>query len=561
MKQPLLILLVTLATLALALAACTVTNSTDAVNDNLSEATMGLIPAPMHIEGGSGECLVGPRTGVVVGTDMAGAGLVARHLNQWLWRATGVAGPGAVAEETMIVLMGPAEPGGAGQIEYGPEGYRLEVTPGRIVIRASHAAGLFHGFQTLRQLLPAESELPAENYRSWKVPAVVVRDRPRFRWRGMHLDVGRHFFPADQIYRFLDLLALHKFNVFHWHLTDDQGWRIQIKKWPKLTDIGAWRSESPKKGARKEGDGKPYGGFYTQEQIRRIVAYARERFITVVPEIEMPGHAQAAIAAYPQLGNTEEDLEVRTRWGVSRNVFNVDDQTFAFLEDVLTEVIDLFPGKFIHIGGDECPKEQWNASEAAKTRMQGEGLANGQELQSWFIRRIAAFLAKKGRQLIGWDEIQEGGLPPGATMMVWRSWDLGVKAVKQGHDIVMSPTSHCYFDHYQGDPKGNPSPEPEAIGGLLPLEKVYAFEPMPPGLTEEEQRHVLGAQGNLWTEYIWDWDKLMYMAFPRACAMAETTWSPAARKDYEDFLARWHVHARRLEILGVNYRTVTELPR
>ncbi|MHC4512137.1 MAG: beta-N-acetylhexosaminidase [Planctomycetota bacterium] len=544
---------ISLATIALA--GCTVTDPHNAVNDKENVAAMGLIPAPMRVELQSGKCLIGPRTRVVVGTDMAGAAVVARHLNQWLWRATGVASAGYVAEETMIVLMGGAEPGREAD-QYGAEGYRLEVTPGRIVIRASQAAGLFYGFQTLRQMLPAEAELPAKDYRSWLVPAVVVHDQPRFQWRGMHLDVGRHFFPTDEIKRFLDLLALHKFNTFHWHLTEDQGWRIEIKKWPKLTEVGAWRKESPKKGARKEGDGKPYGGYYTQEQVRDLVAYARDRFITIVPEIEMPGHAQAAIAAYPQLGNTEERLEVGTRWGASPNVLNVNDETFAFLEDVLTEVIGLFPGEFVHIGGDECSKKQWKASQVAQRRMQEEGLANEQELQSWFIRRIESFLNQKGRRLIGWDEIQEGGLAPGATMMVWRSWDYGIKAVQQGHDIVMSPTTHCYFDHYQA----NPEHEPEAIGGRLPLEKVYAFEPVPKELTEAEAKHVLGAQGNLWTEYIWDWDKLMYMAFPRTCAMAETTWSPAAGKDYEDFLARWRIHARRLDVLGVNYRTVTAGP-
>ncbi len=555
MRHPLSISLAALATIGLA--ACTVTNLQDPIHDRDTVAALGLIPIPAHVERRPGECVIGPRTRVVLAADMAGGKMVARQMNQWLWRATGVASEGAPDEETMIVLMGDTDPE-PGAVDYGPEGYRLEVTPGRIVVRASKAAGLFYGYQTLRQLLPAESQLRAAGYRTWEVPALVVQDQPRFSWRGMHLDVGRHFFSAGQIKRFLDLLAMHKFNTFHWHLTEDQGWRIQIKKWPKLTEVGAWRKESPKRGARDEGDGKPYGGFYTQEQIRDIVAYARERFITIVPEIEMPGHAQAAIAAYPQLGNTEDRLEVGTRWGVSRNVLNVNDETLAFVEDVLTEVIDLFPGLFIHIGGDECPKEQWKASEAAQRRKENEGLKTEEQLQSWFIGRVEDFLTQHQRRLIGWDEIQEGGLPVQATIMVWRNWDYGIRAIKQGHDIVMCPTSHCYLDYYQADPKQ--VQEPEAIGGLLPLEKVYAFEPMPEGLTEDEAKHVLGAQGNLWTEYIWSWDKLMYMAFPRACAMAETTWSPAERKDWEDFLARWRTHARRLDVLGVRYRPVAEQP-
>ena len=433
----------------------------------------------------------------------------------------------------------------------GDEGYVLDVTPEGIILTARAPAGFFYGIQTLRQLLPPEAETTSPTpEHPWRIPAVHVEDLPRFSWRGMHLDVARHFFPAADVKRFLDLMALLKLNTFHWHLTDDQGWRIEIKRYPKLVEIGSRRAESPKAGARTEGDATPHEGHYTQDEIREVVAYAAERFITVVPEIEMPGHAQAAIAAYPELGNTGEPLEVRTRWGVSRHVFNVEDETFEFLENVLDEVMALFPGTFVHIGGDECPKDEWKASAKAQARMKAEGLEDEHELQSWFIRRIETVLAAHGRRLIGWDEIQEGGLAPGAAMMVWRSVQYGIEAVRQGHDVVMSPTSHCYFDYYQGDRRH----EPEAIGGLLPVERVYAFEPVPPGLTAEEARHVLGAQGNLWTEYMRDFDHVQYMALPRAAALAEVVWSPASRRDLDDFQRRWRRLEVRLSILGVNFR-------
>ncbi|MEN8151304.1 MAG: beta-N-acetylhexosaminidase, partial [Planctomycetota bacterium] len=408
--------------------------------------------------------------------------------------------------------------------DLGPEGYRLEVTPERVEI-VGPPAGLFRGTQTLRQLLV-----------DGRIPAVRIADRPRFAWRGLHLDVGRHFFPVEDVKRYIDTLAFFRMNTFHWHLTEDQGWRIEIKRYPKLTEIGSKRAESPTPGARNQGDGKPYGGFYTQDEIREIVAYAAERFVTIVPEIEMPGHAQAAIAAYPELGNTGEPLTVRTTWGVSKHVYNVEDSTFEFLTNVLDEVMELFPGEFIHIGGDECPKDEWKASAKAQARMKAEGLEDEHELQSWFIRRIEKHLNANGRRLIGWDEIHEGGLAPNATVMLWRSWAFTpVEAVRLGHDVVMSPNSHCYFDYYQGPAEH----EPEAIGGHLPLDRAYSFEPAPAELTDAETGRVLGGQGNLWTEYMPDMDHVFFMAYPRGAALAEVLWSPREDRDFEDFLRRW----------------------
>jgi len=435
----------------------------------------------------------------------------------------------------------------------GPEGYRLEVKADSVEISAFKPAGVFYGIQSLRQLLPVESFRKAKvDGIAWTAPCVTVEDQPRFSWRGLHIDVGRHFMPKEFLLKFIDLIALHKMNVMHLHLTEDQGWRIEIKKYPKLTSIGSKRKETMA-GHYEENryDGTPHSGFYTQDDIREIVKYAEDRFVDVMPEIEMPGHSQAAIAAYPELGNTGKQLEVGTHWGVYDNVYNANDTTIHFLQDVLTEVLSLFPSKFIHIGGDECPKTQWHASPEAQAKIKQLGLKDEHELQSWFIHQMDAFLAAKGRRLVGWDEILEGGLAPGATVMSWRGEQGGIAAAKAGHDVIMTPGDSTYFDHYQSrDHKA----EGVAIGGFLPLEKVYAYEPVPKELTAEEAKHVLGAQGQLWTEYIPDAKRLEYMAFPRACALAEVLWTPAKEKNYPDFLTRMSAHLERLSILDVNYR-------
>lgn len=440
-----------------------------------------------------------------------------------------------------------------------PEHYTLDVSPGRIQITAAHPAGIFYGMQSLRQLLPAEfdytdySRVPASV--KWLIPAVTIRDEPRFAYRGMHLDVGRHFMPVDFVKTYIDMLALHKMNTFHWHLTEDQGWRIEILQYPKLTEIGAWR-DSTLIGHYNSGryDNIRYGGYYTQDEIREVVSYAHERFIHVIPEIELPGHASAALAAYPQFGCTDlnNEYKVQSTWGIFEEIFCPTEETFEFLQNVLTEVMYLFPGTFIHIGGDEAMKNRWKTSSIAQGVMQREELADEHELQSYFIRRMDAFLVENGRRLLGWDEILEGGLAPGATVMSWRGESGGIAAARMRHDAVMSPTGYAYLDYYQADR----SVEPLAIGGFLPLEKVYSYEPIPADLEVELHHHILGAQVNVWTEYMKTPEKIAYMAYPRAFAMAEVVWSAQSDRSFEDFLDRLKHHLKRLDVLGIGYRPI-----
>ncbi|MBX2978832.1 MAG: family 20 glycosylhydrolase [Flavobacteriales bacterium] len=424
-----------------------------------------------------------------------------------------------------------------------PSGYSLVVTPERIELEAADGAGIFHGVQTLIQLLPQGGTEAG-------IPCMRITDHPRFSWRGMHLDECRHFFGIDFVKKYIDLMARYKMNSFHWHLTEDQGWRIQIKKYPQLTALGAWRRGSQiGPYAAQTFDTLRYGGFYTQDQIREVVAYAAARHITIVPEIEMPGHAMAALASYPHLGCTGGPYEVQRGWGVFDEVFCAgNDSVFTFLEDVLTEVMDLFPGPFIHIGGDECPKTRWKTCPECQSRMQTEGLKDEHELQSYFIRRMERFVNSKGRKIIGWDEILEGGLAPNAAVMSWRGTEGGIAAAKAGHYAVMSPGSHCYFDHYQGDPAN----EPVAFGGYTTLQKVYSYEPVPAELKPKEQQYILGAQGNVWTEYILSPEHVEYMAVPRMLALAEVLWTPKEQRDEADFMRRLEGEFPRLEQLGVN---------
>ena len=439
----------------------------------------------------------------------------------------------------MVVVLGLATNKGLAA-----EGYELTVTPEGCAIHGADAAGVFHGVQTFMQLFPAPGTA------SPAVPCVLIRDQPRFAWRGMHLDVGRHFMPADFIKRYIDLLARYKMNRFHWHLTEDQGWRIEIKAYPKLTEVGAWRNGSmvgPYRDQRY--DTLRYGGFYTQDEIRDVVAYATSRHITIVPEIEMPGHALAALAAYPEYSCTGGPFEVAKGWGVFDDVFCPTDATFTFLENVLTEVMDLFPGEYIHIGGDECPKERWNKCPKCRKRMKAEHLKDEHELQSYFIGRIGKFVNSKGRKIIGWDEILEGGLAAEAAVMSWRGTEGGIAAAKQQHNVVMSPGTHCYFDHYQGDP----AQEPLAIGGYTTLQKVYSFEPIPVELDSAEARYIMGAQGNVWTEYINTPQHVEYMVLPRMMALAEVLWSPKEKRNEKDFLRRTEAEFPRLTRMGVTY--------
>ena len=439
----------------------------------------------------------------------------------------------------------------------GAEGYRLESTAKSVTIRAAAPAGVFYGMETLRQLLPTAVFRSARvDGIAWTVPAVSIDDSPRFTWRGGHLDVARHFMPKEFVKKYIDLLALHKMNRFHWHLTDDQGWRIEIKQYPKLTAVGGWRPETlighePGNPALMTFDGQPYGGFYTQDDIREIVAYAAERFVTVVPEIEMPGHSQEVVAAYPELGCTTDHVDPRTHWGVSPYLLNADDSTITFMQNVLGEVLQLFPGPWIHIGGDEATKEQWKASTEIQARIAALGLTNEADLQGWFISRMDAYLTSHGRRLVGWDEILQGGLAAHATVMSWQGVNGAVAAARAGHDAVLTPSATTYFDHYQSRDTAH---EPLAIGGFLPLDTVYTWEPIPPALEPQFASHILGIQGQLWTEYLPDPKAVEYMAYPRMSALAEVAWTPAAARHVDDFHARLAVHLERLTALDVRFR-------
>jgi len=513
-------------------------------------AEICVIPQPASLEMQPGSFTVRADTAIVAGAAAREAG---HYLAAALKPSTGYSLKvidGADGGDNSVVLAIDA-----GLSRLGEEGYSLEVTPRRIVVRASQAAGVFHGVETLRQLLPpAVYAREVQKGVTWSVPCLRIEDQPRFRWRGALLDVARHFQPKEVVLKFIDLLALHKMNSLQLHLTDDQGWRIEIKRYPELTRIGSRRSQT-RVGHERDGkgfDGKPHGGFYTQADIREIVAYARERHVRVVPEIEMPGHTQAAIASYPELGNTEEKLEVGTSWGVYKNVLNVNEKTIHFMQGVLEEVMALFPSEFIHVGGDEVPTEQWQASPAAQARMRELGLKREVELHGYFIRRMDEFLTSRGRRLVGWDEILEGGVAPSAVVMSWRGSKGGITAARAQHDVVMAPNTHTYFDYYQAKDPG----EPLAIGGFLPLETVYSFDPIPSELTAEEARHILGTQGQLWSEYLKTPEQLEYMAFPRLTALSEVAWTPKERNEYPGFLKRLRIHEERLRQLGVNFRPV-----
>ncbi|WP_220133451.1 beta-N-acetylhexosaminidase [Nonomuraea soli] len=438
--------------------------------------------------------------------------------------------------------------------DLGPESYRLAVRTATVLVEAGDAAGAFYAAQTLRQLLPpAAFRRGSIGETGWTLPPVTIEDRPRYGWRGVLIDVARHFLPKNDLLRYVDLLAAHKLNVLHLHLTDDQGWRVEIKGLPRLTEVGAWRRESPL-GARQHGvfDGRPHGGYYTQDDLREIVAYAADRFVTVVPEIELPGHAQAAIAAYPELGNTRRPLEVATRWGVSCNVVNAEDSTLDFYRTVFDQVMEIFPGRYVCVGGDECPKEQWKRSPSAQRRIRELGLRDEDELHAWFVRQIGEHLAARGRKLLAWDEILEGGLPPGATVAAWRGGAGAITAARAGHDVVTSPFDRLYLDFRQAEGGDEPVP----IGSVTTLRDVHAFEPVPAGLEEEHAGRVLGSQAALWTEHIDSPRALDYMAFPRLPAFAEVMWSPPGG-DFDDFRTRLGHHEPRLAALGVEYRKDT----
>jgi hexosaminidase len=545
-----------------------------------------IIPRPAQLEARSGEFIINHTTTIIVPFAQTALKAIvdtfAHQLNRSSGLSIAIRNTSKTAQENREV--------GPNLIQFLPsrdttlseEGYRIDVTDKLVTIEAANPKGFFYAVQTLYQLLPPEvlggerrkghgTEgvlLPhAPSPMLLAIPACRIEDRPRYTYRGMNLDVSRHFFHVAFIKKYIDLMALHKFNTFHWHLTDDQGWRIEIKKYPKLTQIGSHRPETiighyddydP-----QIFDGKPYGGFYTQAEIREVVRYAATRFINVVPEIELPGHALAALAAYPELGcspksPSNEPYHVSTKWGVFDDVFCPTEKTFTFLEDVLTEVMALFPSQYIHIGGDECPKTVWRKNAFCQQLIKRQKLKNESELQRYFVIRIDKFVTSKGRRIIGWDEILEGDSPklrlsPKATLMSWRGIKGGIKAAQQQHDVIMTPGQFCYFDHFQGDPEM----EPTGFGGSLPLAKVYSYDPTPAELSPADATHILGVQGNLWTEYIPTPDQAEYMLWPRAAAMAEVAWTPVALKNYDDFTRRLSTHFERLIELNVNYaRTI-----
>lgn len=448
-----------------------------------------------------------------------------------------------VKAQTGIELQVQAGEGGKGGIVLqlglandNPEAYQLKVDASQVVISSPSEAGVFYGIQTLRKAVDVAEGSNVE------LPAVEIKDQPRFGYRGMMLDVGRHFFSMDEIKTYIDMMALHNINRFHWHLSEDQGWRIEIKKYPKLTEIGSMRKETVIGHNSGKYDGKPYGGFYTQEQAKEIVAYAAERYITVIPEIDLPGHMQAALAAYPELGCTGGPYEVWTQWGVSDNVLCAgNDQTIQFIKDVLAEIVEIFPSEYIHVGGDECPKVKWSTCPKCQARIKALGLKSDnkhtkeERLQSYVIHEAEEFLNSKGRKMIGWDETLEGGLAPNATVMSWRGEAGGIEAAKQHHDVVMTPNTYLYFDYYQSK---DTETEPMAIGGYLPMERVYSYEPMPKSLSPEEQKYIVGVQANLWTEYIPDFKQVQYMVLPRMAALCESQWCAPEKKNYEAFLQR-----------------------
>lgn len=425
----------------------------------------------------------------------------------------------------------------------GNEGYKLSCNDEGIRLEANKGAGLFYAVQTLFQIISADGKT---------VPHVQITDQPRFSYRGLHLDVGRHMFPVDFIKKYIDLMSHYKFNNFHWHLTEDQGWRIEIKKYPKLQEVGAYRKETVVGHARdsKKYDGQRYGGYYTQDEVKDVVAYAAQRYIIVVPEIEMPGHAQAALASYPYLGCTGGPYETATTFGVFDEVFCAGKETtFEFLEDVLDEVVELFPSKYVHIGGDESPKTRWEKCPHCQQRIKTEKLKDEHHLQSYFIQRMEKYLNTKGKSIIGWDEILEGGLAPNATVMSWRGEEGGIAAAQQKHNVIMTPVNWVYLDYYQADP----ATEPMAIGSFTPVSETYSYEPVPSQLTPEEGKFILGTQANLWTEYIKTGDYVEYMVYPRAIALAEVAWSPKELKNYDNFVARMKGHRALMDEWKINY--------
>ena len=512
----------------------------------VQENTISVIPQPMYSRADEGFFAINKDTKIVLDYPSEEMQRIAGFLNEKLSKAAGfeleVISGGSMPKENFIAFMN------AG---LQTESYEINVVPQHILVDYGDGAGAFYALQTIFQLLPVEIFSQEMQKRvQWTVPCCNIDDKPRFKYRGMHLDVCLHYFDLEFLKKYIDIMAAHKVNRFHWHLTEDQGWRLEIKKYPLLTEKGQWRKETVI-GSLSSGvyDGIPYGGYYTQEQVKELVKYAADRYVTIIPEIELPGHALAAIACYPELScGLEDHYETATRWGIFKQVYCPKESTFEFLEDVFDEVFELFPSELVHIGGDECPKASWKACPYCQALIKKLGLKDEYELQSYFVTRMEKYINSKGRQIIGWDEILQGGLAPNAKVMSWLGEEGGIKAAQQHHEVVMSPHYKYYLDYWQADPYS----EPLAMSGPTTLRTMYDYEPVPEVLTPEEQKYIIGVEGCVWTEYMPTPARVEYMAWPRMCAIAETGWTRKA-KDWDGFTRRLEKHFGRLDGMEVEY--------
>ena len=507
--------------------------------------TVSIIPQPRYVQMDEGTFRIDKDTKIFLDEPVEEYMRIAGFLNERLLAAAGFSleiTDEMTADGNVIFFMNAGLPS---------EAYGIHVEPDRIVIDYGDGAGAFYALQTIFQLLPEEIFADSRQRGvKWEIPCLAMEDAPRFKYRGMHLDVCLHYFDVDFLKKYIDIMALHKVNRFHWHLTEDQGWRLEIKKYPLLTEKGQWRKETVV-GSLNSGvyDGTPYGGYYSQEQVRDLVQYAAERYVTIIPEIELPGHALAAIACYPELScGLEDHYETATKWGVFKQVYCPKETTFEFLEDDFDEVFELFPSEVVHIGGDECPKASWKACPHCQALIRKLGLKDEYELQSWFVTRMEKYINSKGREIIGWDEILQGGLAPNAKVMSWLGEEGGIQAARQHHEVVMAPHQKYYLDYWQADPDS----EPLAMGGPTTLKTMYEYEPVPEVLTPEEARYIIGVEGCVWTEYMDSPERVEYMAWPRMCAIAETGWTQTG-KDWDGFTRRLETHLGRLDRLDVGY--------
>ncbi len=533
---------------------CSLWNSCDR---DIKQPEFSIIPAPVDIKISYGSFKLNKDTRIIVDNSNSELNKLATYLDKIIQYDLDLklsTGDPESSEKRNLILLSLIK----SDTIIGEEGYYLNITPEKVTLEAVNPAGIFYGIQTLLQLFPESFHITdtKEKSTSLILPCVSIIDYPRFQYRGMHLDVSRHFFPVEFIKKYIDLIAMYKMNRFHWHLTDDNGWRIEIKQYPELQEISAWRVERENMRWRdvtppEPGEKATYGGYYSQEEVKEVIDYANSKYVTIIPEIEMPGHSSEVLAAYPELSCTGGPFYVQPgSYWPNIDIFCAGkEETFEFLENVLDEVVKLFPSEYIHIGGDEADKTNWRKCPDCQKRIIDEKLNDEDELQSYFIKRMEKYINSKGKQIIGWDEILEGGLAPGATVMSWRGMEGGIAAAKQGHDVIMTPTSHCYFDYYQADPEF----QPVAIGGFTTLKKVYSFEPVPPELTSDEAGHILGTQGNIWTEYIKTPEHAEYMSVPRMCALAEVAWTPTEKKSWDDFLRRINEHYKLFEKNNVNY--------